>query len=120
MSPWVRTIGNMYCESLAIVDASGSVHPLESIREWLGNRCAICGIPAAWDLVVDHDHKTGKVRGLLCRSCNTLEGMASDSIKDWMGERDLVLAAMWRRYRTTHNPAALLGISDDYASNHLW
>lgn len=33
-------------------------------------RCAICGGQRKQKLSVDHDHKTGLVRGLLCRLCN--------------------------------------------------
>lgn len=35
--------------------------------------CAVCGksqLSFKNKLAVDHDHKTGKVRGLLCRRCN--------------------------------------------------
>ncbi len=32
-------------------------------------------------LAVDHDHVTGKVRSLLCNSCNCLLGNANDSIE---------------------------------------
>jgi hypothetical protein len=46
-------------------------------------RCAICGIHQAdlkRALCLDHDHKTGKVRGLLCYNCNFLIGNAKDNI----------------------------------------
>ncbi|WP_245627891.1 endonuclease VII domain-containing protein [Actinomadura oligospora] len=35
-----------------------------------GGVCAICGQPRAQRLSVDHCHKAGYVRGLLCRMCN--------------------------------------------------
>jgi hypothetical protein len=50
--------------------------------------CAICFRPETmlrWGkntpLSVDHCHETGKVRGLLCASCNQMIGKAGDSIE---------------------------------------
>lgn len=47
------------------------------------NKCAICGreFNETLKAFVDHCHITGKVRGLLCTNCNTLLGMAKDSIE---------------------------------------
>jgi len=57
-----------------------------------GGRCASCGIipagvekrgrmPRVIRLYVDHCHKTGRVRGLLCSGCNTGFGMLGDSVE---------------------------------------
>lgn len=32
-------------------------------------------------LAVDHDHETGKVRGLLCKSCNLAIGKFKESVE---------------------------------------
>ena len=40
--------------------------------------CGICGKPVK-KLRVDHNHKTGKIRGLLCSACNIGLGMLQDS-----------------------------------------
>lgn len=48
---------------------------VSELRELQGNRCGICGIHNDRErLVVDHDHKSGMVRGLLCGPCNNREG----------------------------------------------
>lgn len=49
-----------------------------------GHSCAICGTgdPGhnSGRFVVDHDHTTGDVRGLLCCSCNLMLGKAYDNV----------------------------------------
>lgn len=45
-----------------------------------GGVCAICGgTDKHYRLAVDHDHGSGKVRGLLCVDCNRAIGMFKDS-----------------------------------------
>lgn len=48
------------------------------MKQEQGGRCAICR--ETEELVIDHDHGTGEVRGLLCRNCNIGLGMFSDNV----------------------------------------
>jgi hypothetical protein len=43
-------------------------------------RCAICGDQFEGEPMVDHNHETRKVRGLLCKNCNTGLGMFRDNV----------------------------------------
>ena len=52
----------------------------EKISEKQGHKCAICNCQQHYQrLAVDHDHKSGMVRGLLCTNCNRGLGRFFDS-----------------------------------------
>lgn len=47
-----------------------------------GGKCACCGKTPEiqkYRLAVDHNHKTGKIRGLLCRNCNVSLGLVKEN-----------------------------------------
>jgi hypothetical protein len=52
--------------------------------------CAICGDPSPeqGSLHVDHDHATGRVRGLLCVSCNNALGAFRESFETFRAAAD--------------------------------
>lgn len=59
-------------------DYNLSLEGFDALSRAQGHRCAICN--GAKKLQVDHDHATGKVRGLLCGTCNRALGMLHDDI----------------------------------------
>jgi len=69
--------------------------------------CAICGeketvinpkSSKVQKLCVDHDHKNGKVRGLLCSACNKALGLLNDDTTRVMKAHDYL-----KKYEEEHN-----------------
>jgi len=59
-----------------------SIQDYQTMLKDQNNACALCGRSEEYKaLSVDHDHKTGKVRGLLCNKCNTALGFFQDNIE---------------------------------------
>lgn len=54
-----------------------TVNDYRTIKRQQNGVCAICQKDAY--LMIDHDHKTSRVRGLLCRECNNGLGIFKDS-----------------------------------------
>lgn len=62
-----------------------TISDYESMYNTQNGKCAICGNDGDKNnkyrpLYIDHDHKTGKVRGLLCSKCNFLLGNSNDDV----------------------------------------
>lgn len=69
--------------------------PRTMMRSWAarhlkveqGGLCPLCGkeidLSIKGEGVIDHDHDTGQIRGVLHRSCNAAEGKAANAIGQW-------------------------------------
>lgn len=56
-------------------------------EDMLKNQLSVCAIcrhisQDSTPLAVDHCHKTGKIRGLLCRPCNSALGFFRDNVEN--------------------------------------
>jgi hypothetical protein len=56
--------------------------------------CECCG--SSKRVAIDHDHKTGKVRGLLCLYCNTALGKLDDDVPRMLSLCEWVLRSGFR------------------------
>lgn len=70
---------NMYLKKYGI-----TIEDRDLILAKQDSKCAICKSPHpnrknTRNFCVDHNHETGKVRGLLCQSCNRGLGLLKDS-----------------------------------------
>jgi hypothetical protein len=68
-----------YNRNRALIWSYGlSADKVQEMIKALGSRCQIC--QKKTKLQVDHDHKTGTVRGMICQSCNTAIGLLGDNL----------------------------------------
>lgn len=67
-----RKCASKYAHDRRVVKVYGiTPEAYQMIFDWQDGVCFICRFPSRKRrLAVDHDHVTGKVRGLLCRRCN--------------------------------------------------
>lgn len=80
-----------------------------------GRRCAICQRSREeldQDFVVDHDHATEEVRGLLCHSCNRALGCLRDDIKTLQMASQYLISPPARKVLCHQLPSALPSSSD--------
>ncbi len=108
-----------YCWSLAITGADRAavaLGRLSALLKWQRYRCAICGIQEV--LVDDHCHETGLVRGMLCRSCNTREGLVGYGAETVFGKyRRRNPATMLELVEVYYHPLRGFALSQDHASD---
>lgn len=92
--------------SAAAAASRDNVEAFRLLREWHAGRCAICE-----QLVecLDHDHRTGLVRGLLCRRCNQAEGNAAKRRESFRN------GSIYLEY-ADHPPSEALGVSLRYST----
>jgi hypothetical protein len=70
-------VGKKFCQECLYKDAADTFNiSVEEVIRIRNSPCEACGKTGR--NVVDHDHKTGKVRGGLCNSCNSALGFAKE------------------------------------------
>jgi hypothetical protein len=74
----------------AICDKPETIIDKDALIKLWNNRCAICDKPETIidkrsnkirELALDHDHKLGHIRGVLCSKCNRGIGMFDENIE---------------------------------------
>lgn len=78
------------------IDPNFTFEEFEHRIEIQHHQCAICGHPIDVRSALDHSHRTGAARGILCRNCNLLLGRVEGGSLDFF----LNAAAYLRKYES--------------------
>jgi hypothetical protein len=86
-----------------------------SLAETHGNKCAGCGrtpdlAGKRKNLCVDHDHASGKIRGLLCHPCNIVLGLSQNNSATLRASADYLDRACTDGTAPSENLSAIKGI----------
>lgn len=82
---YIRTV-ETFRSRIKIAHGGMTVEDYDALLKLQNGRCGICERLPNWTLAtwkrfqVDHDHKTGRIRGLLCSHCNTGLGHFLDNV----------------------------------------
>lgn len=74
-----------------------SIKDMEAMLAAQGGVCAVCKSPKpnTKDLwVIDHNHTTGRVRGVLCGRCNSMIGYSTEKLHILYGAIDYLISDM--------------------------
>lgn len=88
--------GSEYTRRVRLKSKYGTTpEAVDAMLDDQGGACAICRIDEPggrgfWN--VDHDHDTGRIRGLLCCACNRGIGLLSDDVERLMSAAAYLLA----------------------------
>lgn len=68
LDSWCRVCRREYRKQFRVPDGVSDIGRAREARQI--TECIICGDTSDMQLAIDHDHKTGYVRGALCSRCN--------------------------------------------------
>lgn len=98
----IRSNGNRHCKTCSrksVLKRKYGITPKEydeMLRKQDG-RCAICREqPGKRRFAVDHNHRTGRLRGLLCDDCNTSIGKLGDDYAAISRAQTYLVKEAWR------------------------
>ena len=88
-----------------------------------GGKCAVCGDPlkpGRTGMQIDHDHETGRVRGLLCHPCNMMLGDFRDSPSLLQAAIDYLARGLITGLTPMERPAGVGYASNGTRAGNLW